>query len=129
MPANKKSKSHKKKGCWRRSGYRRRGAGNRGGRGRAGWGKRRSHKVQQYLKKGERPGSKGFTSIKPELETINVGNLLKLTDDKKINAKEYGYDKVLGRGEVNRPVELRVKKITKAAKTKIEEAGGTVKTE
>jgi len=127
MVVNKKSKAHQRKGCWRRTGYRERGAGNRGGRGKAGWGKKRSHRRQKFLKQGLKPGKHGFTSTKPETRTVNIGDLLKLTQDAKINATKLGYQKILGKGSVNRKVELAANQVTRTAEEKIIKAGGTVK--
>ncbi len=129
MVVNKTSKAHKRKGCWRRSGYRTRGAGNRGGRGKAGWGKRRSHRRQMFLKQGLKPGKRGFVSVKPKTNSVNIGSLLKLVESEKINASKLGFQKVLGKGVVDRKINLTARAVTETAKQKIIKAGGTVKTE
>lgn len=141
MPARKKSKS---KGKTKRSGgNRRRGKGNIGGKGRAGRGKRASHRKQEFLKKKDRLGKKGFKrpqTLKEEKETINVGKINEkarewveegLAEKKEegilLDISELGYDKVLGRGGVNKNLIIEGKEFSEKARDKIEKAGGKIK--
>lgn len=117
-----------------------RGAGSRGGRGMAG---SKTHKwsfVSKYMP--DHIGSRGFKrplQITRDVNTINVGELnnglnqlleggMAELKDKKyiINLKEMGYDKLLGSGNVTKPMEVTVDKSSESAVQKIEKAGGKV---
>ena len=41
--------------------------------------------------------------------------------------EEFGYDKILGRGKIDRAIIVEAKKVSKSAKEKIEEKGGEIK--
>lgn len=86
----------------------------------------------------------GFTNIfRTEYNVINVNTLQRLADEKKIgkdvlNAESFKKlglvsslkkpIKILGKGELKAKVNLEVNAFSKAAKEKIEAAGGTIKT-
>ena len=53
-------------------------------------------------------------------------NLEKLKKEKIIN-KSYSNFKILGSGEINHKLDIEVNSLSKAAKNKIEKAGGTIK--
>jgi large subunit ribosomal protein L15 len=113
------SKTH---GCG--SMKKRRGAGNRGGRGMAGTGKRGDARKPSVLR-NRYFGKHGFT---PKAYTrrisINVYELSAYGD--KVNLKELGYDKLLGKGKAPK-CEVTVAGATKKAIDKIEAAGGKVR--
>ncbi len=111
-----------------------RGAGNRGGRGNAGRGKKGAQKKME--KSGvHRLGEKGFTGsgeqkginlrdIDERIETFVEKGVAEETDSGYIfYAGEAGYDKVLGKGTLNRDIEIHAPKFSGSAEEKIEEAG------
>ncbi len=131
MVVHRRKKSKKK--SWRRAGEKRRGAGNRGGRGRAGFGKRAAHKKALAIKLGMLPGyeNKGFTSLKKKEKIITLDQINEIAwrlkregKELKINVLEMGFEKVVGRGNLNFPVEVVARSFTKGALEKIEKAGG-----
>src|SRR3990167_8968506 len=82
-----------------------RGSGNRGGFGMAGSGKRADQKKPTILKLygSSYFGKHGFrrpSKLLKKIKTINVEELNKFKDDN-INLKELGYDKLLGKGNLN----------------------------
>lgn len=117
-----------------------RGAGSRGGRGMAGSKKQKWSFVSKYMP--EYFGRKGFKrplKVVRDENTINVGKLNESIDqwiekgiaelkNKKyiINLKEIGYDKLLGSGNVTKPMEIKVERSSKSAIKKVEDAGGRV---
>ena len=117
-------------------------SGRRGGFGKAG---RKKHLwtwvtayEPDYFGRGRR-GFKRPRAVVRELKSINVGELEKLLpelvdkglakdmDGKvEIDLSEVGIDKLLGRGEVSKPMVIRVAFATEKAVRKIESAGGSV---
>ena len=74
-----------------------------------------------------------------KVSIINVGKLDDLVDrlesEKKLEQKEkkifldlesFGYDKLLGTGEVNKPMLVKIGSYSEAASRKLEEAGGQI---
>jgi large subunit ribosomal protein L15 len=116
----------------------RRGKGSRGGRGRAGLHKHKWTYTVKY--EPEHFGKGGFVSVKKKRikeKTINLEELEKLVEELeatgkikmeekkiKINLTELGYDKLLGRGKITKPLIVEVKKVSEQAKQKIEKIGG-----
>jgi large subunit ribosomal protein L15 len=117
-----------------------RAGGGRGGHGKAGLDKHKwtyvvKHDPTYWLKKG-------FVSTKAlgkKVSIINVGKLDDLADklesekklekkDKKIflDLESLGYDKLLGTGEITKPVVVKVASYSEAASRKLEEAGGEI---
>ncbi|MFP3952161.1 MAG: uL15 family ribosomal protein [Candidatus Bathyarchaeia archaeon] len=142
MPTRKK-KSRKQRGSrtcgWGRVGQHR-GSGMRGGKGRAGGRKHHLFRTMKY--EPDRYEHKGFkppSALEPEPETINVGELQHIafkrygikgiSEGADIDLSEMGYDKLLGRGEIDIPLTIKVSSLSKSAQEKIESAGGTIKTE
>lgn len=83
------------------------------------------------------PFKRGFTNIfKVQYEVINVNRLAAIDTDEPITPEllvERGVTrgpefpvKILGRGEISKPVTVRAHKFSKSAREKIEAAGGTV---
>lgn len=84
----------------------------------------------------------GFTNIfRTEFQTVNVGTLQELADNKKFEGGKVDFEvlydlgiinkksqplKVLGNGELNVALTVEADKFSKQAKEKIESAGGTV---
>lgn len=98
-----------------------RGAGSRGGRGLAGSsGHKKLYVLKNFPKK-----DKGFKrKNKKIVKTINIGDLKRF--DKKADLDKEGYDKVIGKGNITKPLNVRIKRFSKKAKEKIEEAGGKI---
>jgi large subunit ribosomal protein L15 len=117
-----------------------RAGGGRGGHGKAGLDK---HKWTYVIKHDPTYWEKkGFVSTKTlgkKVSIINVGKLDDLADklesEKKLEKKEkktflnlesLGYDKLLGTGEVSKPIVVKVASYSEAASRKLEEAGGEI---
>ncbi len=117
-----------------------RSGGGRGGHGKAGYDK---HKWTYVLKYDPTYWEKkGFVSTKArgrKVKVINVGKLDDLVDrlesEKKLERKEkkifldlesLGYDKLLGTGEIIKPMLVKVASYSEAATRKLEEAGGEI---
>ena len=102
---------------------RKRGKGNRGGKGNAGLGKRGQQKTIRKI------GKFGFTSKikKPSVITLRqLDNLAKKLNKKEIDLSEYGYEKIIGTGNITVPLKIKVKYVSKGAKQKIESIGGEI---
>lgn len=106
----------------------RRGAGSRGGRGMTG---AKAHRFVKFLK--EKPGhigKYGFKSkIRKKLKTINLCELQRLADKsgkKEIKLREHGYDKVLGKGNISKPLTVHADVFSAKAREKLEAAGGKI---
>jgi large subunit ribosomal protein L15 len=109
-----------------------RGGGSRGGRGNVSLHK---HKMKW------RERDKGFNyPLRREKKTINLDELNELIkkmieegkidkNNLKVNLKDLGYDKLLGRGNIDFPVFVEVEQASKKAIEKIKEKGGEVKTQ
>jgi large subunit ribosomal protein L15 len=109
-----------------------RGGGSRGGRGNVSLHK---HKMKW------RERDKGFNyPLRREKKTINLDELNELIkkmieegkidkNNLKVNLKDLGYDKLLGRGNIDFPVFVEVEQASKKAIEKIKEKGGDVKTQ
>lgn len=119
----------------------RRGGGSRGGRGNAGGCKH--HFVRNYMK-GTAYGKHGFKRPQKVLSNkpiVNVGELDELAeqlvqygeahkegDVYNINLAELEYPivKVLGNGRITKPMAIIVSECSARARSKIEEAGGSI---
>ncbi len=108
-----------------------RGAGSKGGRGCAGSKKHKKTWILRY-ERGHL-GKRGFKSlkqrnIKPVERAINLRNIEKLLEkgSMEIDLTELGYDKVLGSGEIEKPLVIKAKLFSKRAEEKIQKAGGKV---
>ncbi len=117
-----------------------RARGGRGGTGKAGLDK---HKWSYVIKHDPTYWEKkGFVSTKAlgkKVSIINVGKLDDLADklesEKKLERKEkkifldlesLGYDKLLGTGEIAKPMLVKVASYSEAASRKLEDAGGQI---
>ena len=105
-----------------------RGAGLKGGRGNAGLLKHR----YMYMKKNMpdhfgRHGFKRPPSTVKEVKTININELEERFSGKKtIDLSKEGIDKLLGYGQINSKLKVKVNNASKKAIEKIEEKGGEV---
>ena len=114
--------------------------GGRGGTGKAGLDK---HKWTFVLKNDptywEKKGFVSARTLNKKVRIINIGKLDDLTDkleiDKKLERKEQkiflnleqlGYDKLLGTGEISKPLLIKIGSYSEAASKKLEEAGGSI---
>ena len=110
--------SHKK---WR-------GGGSRGGRGAAGMHKHKWSLTVKYDK--EHFGKFGFTrpaAVVEKISTINLDELEKISireNKNDIDAIQLGFQKVLGRGKISKPLVVKAKQFSKSAIKKLEESGG-----
>jgi len=142
MP-HKLRKSRKQRGSrycgWGQVGQHR-GGGMRGGKGKAGgrkhlWIQTVKYNPDRYKKVGFKPPS----SLEKEAETVNVGELRDLViktlgtdkvksgaDDLSLDLDSLGYGKLLGRGNIDFPLSIKVSGYTSRALEKIEAAGGQI---
>jgi len=123
---------------WGRVGQHRAG-GSRGGHGKAGFHKHKWTYVIKY--EPDYFGKKGFTSpksVRRKVNAINVGALdemaEKLSTRKEkdkffIDLESLGYTKLLGTGNVTKPLIVKVSSCSNSATEKIKEAGGQILTE
>lgn len=104
-----------------------RGAGKRGGRGNAGINKHRLLTRLKYMPRHW--GMHGFNRH-PSLRKVNISmnlqELQDMTEEDNVNLGELGYDKLLGKGKMNRAMNIVVAKASARAISKVESAGGTV---
>ena len=104
-----------------------RGAGKRGGRGNAGINKHRLLTRLKYMPRHW--GMHGFNrhpSLRKVNISINLQELQDMVEDDTVNLGELGYDKLLGKGNMNRAMNIIVAKASARAVSKVEAAGGTV---
>jgi large subunit ribosomal protein L15 len=117
-----------------------RSGGGRGGHGKAGFDK---HKWTYVLKYDptywEKKGFVPTKTLSRKVNSINVGELddlaAKLESQKKLVRKEekifldleeLGYEKLLGKGKIIKPILVKVASYSEAASRKLEEAGGQI---
>lgn len=107
-----------------------RGKGSRGGRGKAGLHKQK--KTWMVINDPKHFGKKGFkihADAKKEVKSITLRDLDVIARNMKvseINVSEIGFDKVISKGKLTKPLSIKASKITERAKQKIEESGGKV---
>lgn len=145
MSGSKKKKSRSKRGSRTHGGgsaKKRRHSGNKGGKGLAG-----SHKHGWMKINRESPqhfGKYGFkrpSQIQKEVNVANVGEIDEYADELLeeglaekegdeivIDVSDLEIDKVLGGGQVTRPMKIIAKEFSGKAKKKLEESGGTAAT-
>jgi len=122
MPKSKLKKFRGSRTCGGGTHKNRRGGGSRGGRGNAGGCK---HHFVRDMMRGRTMGKHGFFKHNTiDLDIVNVGELDSMAcDDGRL---DLGRKKVLGRGNLYRPVTVTAKAFSVAAREKIEGAGGEV---
>ncbi|MGQ4890994.1 MAG: uL15m family ribosomal protein [Candidatus Njordarchaeia archaeon] len=114
------------------------GSGQSGGKGAAGG---KDHIKLKLIKEGHIFGSRGFTPKGPKMEInpINIGELVEMIKDAKIEVKkeenlyvvsmnDLPFNRILGRGRVDIPIKIILGKaqISNKAKEKVEAAGGEI---
>jgi large subunit ribosomal protein L15 len=121
-------------------GQHRSGGGGRGGHGKAGYDKHKWSYVLRYDPTyWEKKGFVSTRALGKKVSIINVGKLDDLVDkldsEKKLERKEkkifldlesLGYDKLLGTGEISKPLLVKVASYSEAASRKLAEAGGEI---
>ena len=106
-----------------------RGAGKRGGRGNAGLNK---HKVMPRLK--YMPGHWGMhgfnshTGLRVVNSSINLGQVAEIAEGDSIDLSQMGFDKLLGRGNIDGALTIKVAEASAKAIQKVEAAGGSIET-
>ncbi len=58
--------------------------------------------------------------------SINLGRVSEIADGDSVNLTEMGYDKLLGRGSIERALKITVSEASAKAIQKVEAAGGSV---
>ncbi len=107
-----------------------RGAGKRGGRGNAGINKHRLMTRLKYM-----PGHWGMHGFNrhPSLRSVNISinvqGVQDLAEGDSIDLSELGYDKLLGKGRIDRAIHITVAEASSRAIEKVEAAGGSVTVE
>jgi len=139
----KEKKSRKMRGSrvcgWGRTGQHRK-HGGKGGRRGSGLHKHKWSYIVKYMP--DYFGKEGFTRPKCLLKVvraINVGTLCEMADELAkaglakiengvyvIDVRALGFNKVLGRGKVTKPLQVIAPMVAERAKEKIEDAGGKV---
>ncbi len=118
------------------------GQGKTAGRGTKGQGSRSGGGVRPGYEGGQMPihrrlPKRGFTNIfKKQIAIINVKDLNRFESGSQIDEValvkqglvkgRYDAIKLLGQGEIDRPVQIKVNAVSKSAQEKISAAGGTV---
>ena len=106
-----------------------RGAGKRGGRGIAGLNKHKGMTRLKYM-----PGHWGMHGFNrhPGLRvvnsSINLGQVAELAEGDSIDLSEMGFDKLLGRGTIDRALTIKVAEASAKAIQKVAAAGGSIET-
>ena len=118
------------------------GQGKTAGRGTKGQGSRSGGGVRPGYEGGQMPihrrlPKRGFTNIfKKQVAIINVKDLNRFESGSQVDEValvqeglvkgRYDAIKLLGQGEIDRPVQIKVNAVSKSAQDKITAAGGTV---
>jgi len=118
------------------------GQGVTAGRGHKGYGSRSGSKKRSWFEGGQMPLQRrlpkfGFANIhRKQFQVVNVGSLEKLAKENEITrevlfangliSKKRLPVKVLGEGELNAKLTVKVEAVSKSAKEKIEKVGGSV---
>ncbi|MDJ0990015.1 MAG: 50S ribosomal protein L15 [Desulfobacterales bacterium] len=118
------------------------GQGKTAGRGTKGQGSRSGGGVRPGYEGGQMPihrrlPKRGFTNIfKKQIAIVNVQDLNRFESGSQIDdialvqqglvKGRYDAIKLLGKGEIDRPVQIKVNAVSKSAQVKITAAGGTV---
>jgi large subunit ribosomal protein L15 len=118
------------------------GSGKTAGRGTKGQGARSGGGVRPGYEGGQMPihrrlPKRGFrNAFKKNLATINIRDLVRFESGSTVDEVElvkagvvkgvYDGIKLLGQGEIDYPLQIKLNAISKSARAKIEAAGGTV---
>ena len=118
----------------------RRGAGHRGGRGNAGLHKSKwtwtvKYDPKHFGKYGFKRPPRSILKFSPvnldyldekSEDLVNQGLAQRKDNAIEIDVTDLGYNKVLGKGKINRPLIIKSPKFSSSAVQKIEEAGGEI---
>ena len=118
------------------------GLGKTSGRGHKGSGQRSGNKRRAWFEGGQMPLARrlprrGFTNIfKEEIQIVNISDLIRIEKNSEIDPvvlQENGLIrstlkpvKILGKGEIDKKLDVTASSFSESAKNKIEKAGGTV---
>ena len=118
------------------------GFGKTAGRGSKGFKSRSGGKVRPGFEGGQMPihrrlPKRGFTNIfKKDIAEVNIRDLSRFEGDSVVDLPvlirsglvkgRHDGVKLLGHGEINHPLTIKVNRVSKSAREKIEAAGGTV---
>jgi large subunit ribosomal protein L15 len=113
------------------------GRGIKGQKSRTGWGGRVGFQGGQLALIKSLPAKRGFTNnFRIEYDVVNVSNLNVFESGAEVTREALVGKgllksankpvKILGTGDINRPLKITVDKFSTSAKTKIEAAGGTI---
>lgn len=137
-PADGAHKDRKRVGCGPGSGH-----GKTACRGHKGQKARSGSKTPPWFEGGQMPlqrriPKRGFVNIfKTEYQVVNVGDLKRFAADSEVDHESFRAVglinkrrlpvKLLGQGEIDRPLKVSVHACSKMAKERIEKAGGQVR--
>ena len=118
------------------------GLGKTSGRGHKGAGQRSGNKRRPWFEGGQMPLARrlprrGFTNIfKEEIQIVNISDLIRIEKNSEIDPvvlQENGLIrsslkpvKILGKGDIDKKLDVTASSFSESAKNKIEKAGGTV---
>lgn len=118
------------------------GHGKTSGRGHKGFKARSGSGIKPGFEGGQMPlqrriPKRGFTNVfRKEIGVVNVGDLDKFEDGAVVDlqaltqtglvGKKYSIVKVLGTGDLNKKLTVKVDRVSESARKKIEAAGGSV---
>ena len=118
------------------------GLGKTSGRGHKGAGQRSGNKRRAWFEGGQMPLARrlprrGFTNIfKEEIQIVNISDLIRIEKKSEIDPivlQENGLIrsslkpvKILGKGDIDKKLDVTASSFSESAKNKIEKAGGTV---
>jgi ribosomal protein L15 len=92
-----------------------------------GGGQRNRMHLLKYMP--EKVNKKGFKSIYKKEKSVNISELGKLSSEPEIDVTKFGYQKILGRGELDSKIKkVKAKKFSEKALDKIKKAGATAET-
>ena len=117
------------------------GLGKTSGRGHKGSGQRSGNKRRAWFEGGQMPLARrlprrGFTNIfKEEIQIVNISDLIRIEKNSEIDPvvlQENGLIrsslkpvKILGKGDIDKKLDVTASSFSESAKNKIEKAGGT----
>ena len=101
-------------------------SGGRGGYGKAGLKKHKRFYMLKYAP--THFGKHGFISYKRDKKFINIADLEKYIFQgvDEINLEELGFNKLLSKGVINKPIKIIVNEASEKAIKKVREAGGEI---
>ncbi len=101
-------------------------SGDRGGYGLAGLKKHKRFHMMKYMP--DHFGKHGFVSRYPRRKAISISDLERYVDMglETVDLTKLGYDKLVSKGVISKPIKVIVKEATPKAIEKIEAVGGEV---